>query len=774
MSKLEVGKVAPSNSGISQSRIPEVPQLDQSARALRGIGDVTNGIGEALAGFLRKRDTIGIVKAESGILASTDAEVAKLDPLAKEYPKQVEEVYTRAKATAQENANLYTREGREELDARLTRIQQHGVVQAQEKQRISVEKEAIRTYDQASNEVFAKVRRDPTAAATYTAGFQADAAKLTEGLRPDTRRAVDEKYRDNIVSAQALGYADRGNYAAAKQVLDTNMGTLNPAQEQKARYEIRAIEEKARTDSARFAANVHADTAAKIEDWKYSNDPTAPPPVTRADIEEMRPQFANNPAGYLSLVTLLDGAIYQRERAQQTTREALQNAETRSIRNQGEADLAFNNQYGLHGKKPSEVMTPELLTAAGTFAREQGYVPSVYKAQIENAGRSGGMGGNTPEEQTRLASATAAYDRINELAPNTKWGFADDKGSRVQLSSTIAKQEQISIAEAARRVLSMSPKSEAETTSRVKAYQDAFKQAHGSGQGQNATNWTNGQVLSQFSYTGQNIVGALVPGADRPPRVAPEVAEDYQKKLEQNFIKVPDWDVAKRTTDDWLKQNYSITNVGDRNEVTKYAPERYFDPVVSDRVNKYGMASQIVQDDISSILKAGNIVPGRNPYDPKLPGYRLYADDQTAKEADKWQASGPSPDGSSARVPVTYRIQVLDAFGMYQDVNGPRYRLPNAQEIIEGVSKFIVKETSDQREMMQPGAAAAARNKLTQDRLQRTPITMPDINLNLDKADTGVADPNAPKPVMNLEDALKRRAQLRGMTNPPTAKTPPY
>lgn len=668
-----------------------------------------------------QHDQLKVVKAETSILASTDAEIAKLDPLDKDYLKKVEEVYKSAKTSAQESASLSTREAKDDLEARLTRLSAIGQVHAVAKQRGSVNEEAVRTVNTASNEMLAKIRRDPQAAPTYLEGFKADAAKLTEGMAPDTRRKLEDQLKDTVVTAQALGYADRGNYAAAKKVLDDNMGTLNPAQEQKARYEIRAIEEKQRTDAVRYNSNVHADVVAKIIDWKTDGNSTSPPPFARADLEKMRGQFTNNPSAWLSMVGHLDEAMASKQKAQVVTREALQNAENRSLRNQSEADIAFNAQHALEGKKPAEALTPDLVQKAGIFARDQGYVPSVYKSLIENAGRTGGAGANTPEEQARLASATAAYDKINELAPQTKWGFADEKGSRVMLTSAMAKSEQISLEEASRRVLTLTPSDEATLASRAKAFEDAFKLAHGTSQGQTATRWTTDQVLSAVPRGFVNHI----PLIGTTPNVPPEVAADYKKRLEQNYLKVPDFDTAKKATDKWMEETYSVTRIGDRNEVVKYAPEKYIDPAIADRVNKYGMTSRVVQDDVERIFRDNpHIIIGRNPYNTSLPGWRLHADDQTAKEADKWAAAGNSPDGTSTRQPVTYRLQVLDQFGTYQDVNGPRYRPPNAQEIASTYAEYIVKERADKAETTQPGEAAAARARLTRDRTGGT-LTAP-------------------------------------------------
>lgn len=730
--------------------VPDVPNL--AGVLSGGFNSLTNDVQQIADQLHRtqiKNDQIKVIQGETSTVASTDAAISKLDPLDKDYLSKVQGVYDDAKKNASANADLSTREGQEALEGRMSVIAASGMRQAQQMQRRSIDQEAIRTVNTSSNEMFAKIRRDPDGAATYQSGFQADYDRLTDGMNPDTKRQLGEQIKDQVVVSQSLGYADRGNYAAAKKTLDDNMGSLNPGQEQKARYQIEATENKARADSARYAANQAADVMVKIEDWKTNPDPTAPPPYSRADLEKMRGAFGNNPSAFLGMVTHLDNAIRGRQVAMQATTEALSNAQTHSLRSQEQADLAFNNQYALAGKKPAEVLTPDLVQAAGIFARDQGYIPSAYKAVIENAGRMGGS--NTPEDQQRLAAATAAYDKINELAPNAKWNFADDKNSRVQLASTMAKENQISVEEASRRVLNLTPKTENELQQRDLSFKQAFQDAHGQGTGRNEQQWLKDTVTSAFKNFGQSITGAIGI-TDKTPDVPPEVGADYKKQLEKNYQAVPDWNTAKKATDAWLAQNYSVTHVGDRNEVTKYAPEKYFDPSVVDRVNKYGLGDTIINEDVNSILKSNSIVPGRSPYDPNMPGWRLYADDQTAREADKF-----GPNGGQ----VTYKIQVLNAAGdTYVDVNGPRYRLPNAQEIINQ-SDFILKEAASKDINIQSQEAQKARSILTPPNRAtgaRPTLSLP--NLNLQKSDTGIEGPK-PAQAPNLDEILQKRAMDR-------------
>lgn len=641
--------------------------IGQSLAGLESVGADAQAIARDLTAATIERDTANMIKGEVAFKQSVAGQIEKLDRLAPDYQKQVDDVLAAAKREALDGTSLTTRGARVEYDARLSKLVGDNKMASITAQRNSIQEEAVRVYDTAYNAVGKDIRKNPDSMEAILAAWKPDSDRLLSGVSTDIKARLEHKLKSDSIALQALGYADRGQFKRAKEVVDNNAGSLDRAQEQKVTYQIQAIQNRMEADSAKYSAQVTSDLSAKLYDWQANPDPTAEPPISRQQLENMRAKgmFANAPHHFTSLVHQLHSVTAQRETAMASTKAAVLAMNTNTIKDQTQADLAWNyQQNGLTGKTkvPANPLDEAQVNAAVQFAQSTGFIPPTFRNYVNNVSQQSGPGDTSEGAVAKLAGAVMLFDKFGQAAPNIKWGgSADDKNNPVAVASQLIREENISPMEAARRAIALTPKDKETTVLRGKDFTEEVLKLKGPSV--KKEDFMASQAMEPF----KSFIRGVNP-FEKNLTTTPEVAAAYERRFQAAYVATGDMNTAKGVAQKWAAQNFSVTNVGaDQNVVTQFAPEHFVPPQLQKGMPA-DTASRIFNDEIQTALKAAGM-------DADPTKYRLRADSQTEQEANAFMATGGGT--------VSYRLQVADSYGNFVDVNGPRWRTLTPDEIVK-------------------------------------------------------------------------------------------
>jgi hypothetical protein len=204
----------------------------------RTTTDLAAGFG-ALTDMVQRiqleRDTVKAVGEESRITTETAAAQAKLNPLDPDYQKQVADLWSGAKKQVMESGISSPAV----LDDISKRMDRHGAsmqIAAIGEVKTATSKKAELTYKDAVDATNAKIRNDPANANLYTDELKADTERLKIGMDPIAFEVVSRKAADELAKNQIIGYAEKGNFGAARNALkaqaphlDTGAVTACPA-----------------------------------------------------------------------------------------------------------------------------------------------------------------------------------------------------------------------------------------------------------------------------------------------------------------------------------------------------------------------------------------------------------------------------------------------------------------------------------------------------------------------------------------------------------------
>ena len=134
------------------------------------------------------------------------------------YQKQVKDLWDGAKKRAMESGITNAAV----LDDLSKRMDRHGAamqIAAIGQTKDAVSKQAVLTYKDAVDAQNAKIRNDPANANLYVDEFKADAERLKVGMDPVAFEQVSRGAADEFAKNQVIGYAEKGNFSAAKNAL---------------------------------------------------------------------------------------------------------------------------------------------------------------------------------------------------------------------------------------------------------------------------------------------------------------------------------------------------------------------------------------------------------------------------------------------------------------------------------------------------------------------------------------------------------------------------
>ncbi|TXI83540.1 MAG: hypothetical protein E6Q40_10760, partial [Cupriavidus sp.] len=341
-------------------------------------------------------------------------DMAALNPLDKDYQTQVKAVTDAAKKRVMDGGITSTAVA-DDLAKRMDRHAAAMQVAAVSETKSAVNKQAILTYKDAVDAQNAKIRNDPANANLYVDEFKADAERLKVGMDPVAFEAVSRDAADNFAKNQVIGYAEKGNFAAAKNALKAQAPHLKTEVVTGLSNYIDGKESKARADGDRARTANAASVLLDIEDQFNGRKPIDP--NMREKLDDMKAKGMISPEHHLQAVKTWNNENQRYQVEAQKTAKAAGELATGTLSSQENADRAFANQYGnIPFGQIAMNGTPEQKAAglllATTMASGSGYLPSQMKNLISNADNI-----TNPKQAAAVSYAAEAMDEIEAKAP---------------------------------------------------------------------------------------------------------------------------------------------------------------------------------------------------------------------------------------------------------------------------------------------------------------------------------------------------------------------
>lgn len=650
------------------------------------------GLSAVIEGIQLQRDSVKSVGVETEVTVQAQKDTAALNPLDPDYQTQVKNVWDAAKKRAMESGITSTAVA----DDLAKRMDRHGAamqIAAVGETKAAVNKQAQLVYKDAVDAQNAKIRNDPANANLYVDEFKADAERLKVGMDPVAFEAVSRNAADEFAKNQVIGYAEKGNFGAAKNALKAQAPHLKTEVVTGLSNYIDGKESKARADGDRARTANAAGLLLDIEDQFNGRKPIDP--NTRERLDDLKAKGMISPEQHLTAVKTWNNENQRYQVDAQKNAKAAEELTTGTLSSQENADRAFANQYGnIPFGQIAMNGTPEQKAAglllATTMASGSGYLPSQMKNLISNADNI-----TNPKQAAAVSYAAEAMDELEAKAAN--------KIAGVTLSDTGVVNR--TRAEAKRLIADGVPKQEAYTM----AAQTQMPKDKMTLQVENDLREMTKVDFSQKKIDpAKEALKAAVPGFVEnyvpfmAPETAPAMGAEWRRVYEEAFVATNgNKERAKALADKKIGETYGTTKVGvvdarqftpsadpaatyagpyaatyvgagvtsegmvgsGKATVQKYPPERYMPfPNLSEE-----QRAKVIMAELDAFNKKHNVAPSPAKDRPGAPVVQLLPDAQT--EADIRAGRPPS---------YQYRVLRGDLYEPIQTGNGPlRYRVPS-------------------------------------------------------------------------------------------------
>jgi hypothetical protein len=643
-----------------------------------------------------ERDAVKAVEAETKAILEGQKQLDALDPLAPDYNDRVKAVAADARRIALESSGITNSAVKDDLTKRMERHAGAFELNAQRMRKVAVSDEAGRVYGDQVNAVSAKIRNDPANIALYAAEFAGDAERLQVGMDPTKVPKYARTAADEFAKNQIIGFAEKGNYGAARGALKAQAEHLDTGVVTSLSNFVDGKENKARADGDRFRNQTLAgvlvdinDKAAGNKDWVGDE---------RQKIDTMKAQGAITPEGYLHAVSNLNQAekVFKIETAKNQV--ALTNGSNGVLENQEQANRYFKQMvgslpFGALATQGTNEQWERTANVGVAMAKEGRFIPNEMNNLLKNADEE-----TNPQNAQRVGRAAMLADDMSEVAPRSLNGVG------LQDSGTLA----IVRAEAKRLIEQGVPKAEAYQQAAqtnmnkgpltIQEEKDRVETARKAIAGMDLTAAATNALTT---WTDRNVPFVKMPGMDAA------MGQEWKRRYEDAFARTGDPSRAKAMADKGMTEIFGVSRVGSvgkglpfaqgpaedinvalstspRAVVTRRPIEKYMPP--SARALEPDQQAVIIQNQIENGLKERGINLAKDPDFPALPAYRLLTDDRTENDL-KNGTIVTLPDGKKERVfTPTYRIQVLrpNSQGSYDDVPGMgRFRPPTEAELLQ-------------------------------------------------------------------------------------------
>ena len=419
-------------------------------RSVANFAEGVGALGDMVARIQLERDTVKAVGLESQVTVEAQAEMAKLNPLDPDYQKQVEGVWGNAKKRVMEGG-ITSAAVLDDMSKRMDRHAASMQIAAIGEVKAATDKKAQLSYKDAVDAQNAKIRNDPGNANLYVDEFKADAERLKIGMDPIAFEAVSRRAADEFAKNQVIGYAEKGNFGAAKNALKAQAPHLDTGVVTSLSSYIDGKESKARADGDRARTANAANVLLDIEDQFNGKKPIDP--NTRERLDDMKKRGSLSPEQHLMAVKTWNKESQRYVADTQKNAVAMEQLSTGTLSSQENADRAFRTQFGnIPFGQIAMQGTPEQraqgILLAADMASKSGYLPGDMKNLISNSDNI-----TNPKQAAAVSYAAEAMDELEARAPG--------KIAGVTLSDTGVVNR--TRAEAKRLMLDGVPKSEAYT-----------------------------------------------------------------------------------------------------------------------------------------------------------------------------------------------------------------------------------------------------------------------------------------------------------------------
>jgi hypothetical protein len=639
---------------------------------------------DALQKINAERDAVASVKAESAYVLEREKKMSELDPLAADYSERVKQIWGDGK-DAIAAAGLTTPAAQTDLERRLARHGASAELIGIKLRKDAVSKEGLLTAKDSMDATAAKIRNDPANANAYLSEFQGSMERLKGVMDPNQMREFARTSADELAKNQVIGYAEKGNFGAARAALKEQAPHLGTGTVTSLSNYVDGKESKARADGDRARTQNIATYLVDIDDQFSGNKDINP--NNRANLDAMKAKGAISPEGYLTAVRTLNNREEALRKDQAKDAVALEEFNTGTPKNQENLDRAVNIALGRIpiGRIAIEGTPEQRATAIKVMAGIAGTSGMLYgqfKDLLENSDKT-----TDKSRAGQVAFAAEAADDLENTAPRALTNAKLDSTGTLAIVRSEAKRlieqgvpKSEAYKQAAGTYMSKGPLTIQEENDRKTVLQQDISKVDFRGMVEN----------SMTSWGERNMPLVKLPGQDAA--LQGEARRAYEAAYMRTGSKEQAEAIAKTT----LNQIYGVTKVGSvgkapdpnvdarlalvnpgydpagsRDQVARRPIERYSPP--SMRALPQEDQARIYQNQIEPGLKTAGINLVKDPKFPHLSSYRLVADNQTEQ------------DLREGRLP-TYQVQVLrvGGEGEYYNVDGmKRFRPPTEAEVLQ-------------------------------------------------------------------------------------------
>lgn len=668
------------------------------------------GLNDMVQRIQFERDTVKAVGEESRITTETAAAQSKLNPLDKDYQKQVADLWSGAKKQVMESGITSTAV-LDDISKRMDRHSASMQVAAIGETKTATSKKAELTYKDAVDAQNAKIRNDPSNANLYMDEFKADAERLKIGMDPLAFEVVSRKAADEFAKNQIIGYAEKGNYGAARNALKAQAPHLDTGVVTGLSNYVDGKESKARADNERAQTANIANVLVDINDKAHGNKPWSG--NERDVLDDMKKRGAISPAGYLTAVSNLNSAQDKFKVEAQKDAIAVEHVNNGTVPDQTTANRGFRALFGgipfgqIAMQGTAEQRAQGILVAAG-MASGTGFLPADMKNLIENADKI-----TDPKRANAAAYAAEAMDEFDVRAPNKINGLALSDTGVVARTRTEAKRlmaDGVPKQEAYLAAAQTSMPKDSVTIQQEADLKARFKE-------ENKTTNFPSAALNAVSDIFQRNVPFMAPEASAT------MSAEYKRVYEQAYIDTRgDKDRAKALADARMKQDYGVTKIG-------VTDARQTEAAPGTGMDEFGIAPAYtggVPGTVTGMAGGGKATVQKHPPERYMKTFfPQMSDDQLAKmvmadldafNAKEKIAPAPSKD-TTGRAPVylapdatteadlragrppSYEYRLLKG-DIYEPIMSAttgkpvRYRIPSSPDQVKGNPVFLEAETA--------------------------------------------------------------------------------
>jgi hypothetical protein len=142
------------------------------------------------------RDRVTATRLQGEYRRAYDEGAAKLDPLAKDYQAQVEELAKGIRSDLAERAEFNTGTVQARFNTAMEVSVQGDLATAAGVRRTAISQEAVSEREMLERGVLAQIRQDPDFASEYLKAFRVSAETIAPAINPQILRKMSEKFVD--------------------------------------------------------------------------------------------------------------------------------------------------------------------------------------------------------------------------------------------------------------------------------------------------------------------------------------------------------------------------------------------------------------------------------------------------------------------------------------------------------------------------------------------------------------------------------------------------